>query len=385
MESRQIYLSRELVKRGYDVTVFASTANHQLLSRPTKLKDTIDGIHIRWIDNKPYKNPYGFGRIWSWIAFEWKLWSQLKTTNFQNVSTIVVSSLSLLSILNGVYLKKKYKAKLVFEIRDIWPLIMTELTSTSKYHPLYIVLSWIEKWGYKHADLIVGTMPNLQEHVQSVSKSKRTVIQIPHLINNSFEFDKTHIYQTRLQEIRDLGFKEIIAYSGNISTSAGLDYILKCAGALAKEKIAIVILSEGPLKSHYMEVFGGDNIFYFDKIPQKQVVAFLKGCDILYDSYLKSSIYKFGSSRNKYVEYCLAEKPIVVSYGGYPLFVEEYNCGFVIEPENTNAIINAVKNLSYLSSTEKEIYGINAKKYAEKYLNISPQIDTLLEELENVK
>jgi hypothetical protein len=104
-----------LVNRGYDVTLFASAANLQLLLKPAKLRDEVDGIQIRWIDNKSYSTVNGFGRIWSWIAFEWKLRKQLRVSELSNVYMIIVSSLSPLSILTGFYLKRKYNAKLVFK------------------------------------------------------------------------------------------------------------------------------------------------------------------------------------------------------------------------------------------------------------------------------
>jgi len=39
---------------------------------------------------------------------------------------IVASSLSPLTVVNGFLLRKRYRCRLVFEIRDIWPLTITE-------------------------------------------------------------------------------------------------------------------------------------------------------------------------------------------------------------------------------------------------------------------
>jgi len=377
MESRQIYLSREFVKRGYDVSVFASNANHQLRRQPTLEVDVFDGIKVNWVYSKLYKNAYGIGRVWSWISFELNLRRKLKKANFSDVSVIIVSSLSLLSIINGLYLKRKYNAKLFLEIRDIWPLILTELTAVSKFHPLYIVLNTIEKLGYRRADLIIGTMPNLIEHVLSSVKTKAPVIQIPHLINNSLIHSPKNIYSSDLTKIRSNGFKTILAYCGNISTSAGLHFLLECASELATLNVAIVILGEGPLKSKYLRCYTQDNIYFLDKICQSSVVAFLKECDLLYDGYLQSDIYKYGSSRNKYVEYCLASKPIIVSYEGYPLFVEKYSCGLVVKPESSLSIITGVKRILKYSETERALIGQRAFSYAKENLQIPYYVDKL--------
>jgi hypothetical protein len=71
--------------------------------------------------------------------------------------------------LNGVLLKKKFQTNLIFEIRDIWPFTLTEEGGYSKINPLMIITAWIEKWGYCKSDLIVGTMPNLNEHIYIIT------------------------------------------------------------------------------------------------------------------------------------------------------------------------------------------------------------------------
>jgi len=383
MESRQLYLSREWVKRGYDVHVYTSVANHQLTTKPQPGVDTIDGINVHWLKTKPYNNVYGLGRIWSWFEFEWRLRKKLKRTEFKDVKLIIVSSLSLLSILNGIYLKQKYKAKLVIEIRDIWPLILTEITSVSKRHPLYLMLAWVEKRGYQHADLIVGTMDNLGEHVQNTIHTNVPVLHIPHLLNTHLESVNEHAHAPFLANLRANGTKTIIAYSSaSIGKSVGLQHFLEAADVLSGLNVALVILGNGPLKAHYKSAFTQENIFFLDRIPQNQLVAFLKDCDILYDGYLKSDIYRFGSSRNKNVEYCLAAKPMIISYAGYPLFIEKYNCGTVVEPENTNAILQAVKDMLALSTSERDAIGARALAYAQTHLTIAPYIDSLLSTLQ---
>ena len=78
---------------------------------------------------------------------------------------IIVSSLSILTLLNGLYLKRKYNCKLIFEIRDIWPLSAIEFGGFDKKNIFIKLLKFVEYLGYKYSDHIVGTMPNLGKHV----------------------------------------------------------------------------------------------------------------------------------------------------------------------------------------------------------------------------
>ncbi|PCJ67882.1 MAG: hypothetical protein COA58_01715 [Bacteroidetes bacterium] len=382
IETRHVYISKELVKRGNEVKLYISNANHQLSLVPKLYEDKIEGVDIEWLNTLKYKRAYGAKRILSWIHFEIILRRKLhKLSNVPDL--VIVSSLSLLSILNGIWLKKTYGCKLVFEIRDIWPLVLTRISSLSKKNPMYKVLEYIEKKGYSESDLIIGTMPNLKEHVDGVVPNKK-VVWIPHLINPSIIHERKHTYEKELGELRKTKNTKLIAYAGSINKSSSIEILLKAASIMKHEDIIFVFLGNGPLLSTLQTKYSQENIRFFDKIRQSEVVAFLSDCDILYDGYLESDIYRYGNSRNKYVEYCLASKPIVVSYDGYPFFVSEYDCGLVVKPESEEELVKAFQLLVQKDDEELNQLGRNALNFAQTNLRIDKQVDKLLEDIKSV-
>jgi hypothetical protein len=310
-----------------------------------------------------------------------KLFSKLRKLELQKTDMVIVSSLSLLSICNGVYLKKKFGCKLLFEIRDIWPLVLKRISNISRYNPFYLLLQWLEKFGYKNANLIIGSMPNLVSHVKNVISEPKEIIWVPHLINKRINYISEHRYSTFFNQIK-LQFKEIVCYAGSINKSSGLEYIIQAFNDDDLKDYALILLGDGPQKEILRKRLRFSNVFFLDKVPQKEVVAILKECDILYDGYLKSKLYKFGTSRNKYVEYCLAAKPILVSYQGYQIFVEQNQCGNVIEPESSKAIVQGVLNISSLDFQSRNKLGENAFKFAQNNLSVSNKVDEILECIE---
>ena len=56
-------------------------------------------------------------------------------------------------------MKRGYSSKLVFEVRDIWPMVLLKWDSVKSIRLL--LTSRIEWLGYKFSDEIVGTMPRL--------------------------------------------------------------------------------------------------------------------------------------------------------------------------------------------------------------------------------
>ena len=178
--TRGFLLMSEFAKLGKKVTVFTSDSNH--LINPPKLQnktmhEQVSGVDIIWLKTLKYGKTKSLRRMLSWLDFEFKLFF-LNKSKITKPDVIIVSSLSLLTIINGIIMKYRFGSKLVFEIRDIWPLLLTELKAFSKFNPLILGLGLIEKIGYRFSDMIIGTMPNLKFHLDKINV-KRLLIAFP--------------------------------------------------------------------------------------------------------------------------------------------------------------------------------------------------------------
>ena len=161
---------KELALMGHDIALITSNSN-RLAEPPTFDKNyliqDVDGMQLCWVRTIKYSAAKSVRRILSWLHFEWRLlW--LPRQHLPKPDVVVVSSLSLLTVLNGLCWRMRYKCRLIFEIRDIWPLTLTEEGGFSATNPLIKVFGLVEYLGYKYSDAIVGTMPNLCEHVRQV-------------------------------------------------------------------------------------------------------------------------------------------------------------------------------------------------------------------------
>ena len=79
--------------------------------------------------------------------------------------------LILTDYIKWILLRRKFGCKIIFEVRDIWPLTLIVEGNFSKLNPLVIALGFIEYLGYKFSDEIVGT--NLKQHVDKVLRFSR--------------------------------------------------------------------------------------------------------------------------------------------------------------------------------------------------------------------
>ena len=359
-------MSKEAKKLGHEVRLITSDAN-QFSSYPETGKrynyENQDGVDIIWLKTKKYKRTASIDRLLSWIDFEWKLF-RMPLKNLAKPEVVIVSSLSIFTIIYGYYLKKKFNSFLVFEIRDIWPLTLIEEGGFSKWHPLSIIIGVIEKFGYLNADLIVGTMPRLEQHVQNRGITNKTVFCSP----LGFEPDNYPEEDLSLNNPFDQLFPEnkvIIGYAGSMGLSNGLDIFIEAIKAMnSYPNIHFLLVGSGDFKKKYQYMLHENkNVTFIQRIEQNHVKYFLSKCDLLYLSTLDSKVWDFGQSMNKVVEYMLAGKPIIAKYSGFPSMINESACGVLVNTKNPEELRDVFLEFSKLSKEELRQIGENGRKW----------------------
>lgn len=343
--TRHFYLASEFNKLGHNSIIISSNSNHLVQIPDFKrlyTKELIDGVETWWLKTIQYRGANSFRRILSWIDFELKLLF-MPVKKFPQPDVIICSSLSLFSILNGYIFKKRFNCRLIFEVRDIWPLTIIEEGGFKSWNPFVMFLAWVEKFGYRNADIIVGTMPNLAEHVKNICGDGLDCRCVP------FGYDPA-LYD--VQEPLPDGYEDdyipkgkfIVGYAGSIGVTNALETLLECALEMKDNpSIHFLILGDGDLLEEYKNrVSGLPNITFVPKVKKTQVQMFLRHCHVLYFSVHDSKVWRYGLSLNKLIDYMLSAKPIIASYSGYPSMVNEAQCGSFVPAKNVEALKKAI-------------------------------------------
>tara|TARA_B100000963_G_scaffold239902_1_gene209848 strand:+ start:18574 stop:19782 length:1209 start_codon:yes stop_codon:yes gene_type:complete len=383
--SRISIIAQEFVKKGHNVKVISSDSNH--FGNWPKYKniynhETINKVNYCWIKTYKYKSSASISRILSWLDFELKLFFY-PNKNVLNTDQIIVSSLSLITIINGLILKRKLKCKLTFEVRDIWPLTMVEEANYNKSNFFVKVLGFIEKMGYKYSDFIVGTMPNLKAHVYSILKEKKEVYCIPFGVEDESKSSINNNYNA--PEFIFPKDKLVIGYSGSLGISNGMDTFFEVIQQMKfNTKVHFVILGQGALKQSYIEkTKNQNNVTFFDYVVPSYVPLFLEKCDLLYFSALKSKVWDFGWSPNKIIDYMLAKKPVLCSYSGHRTMINEANSGFFVPSEDSKSLKEIILKISNFSKNELDTMGERGRKWILSNRKYSKLADDYLKILNN--
>ena len=344
---RGFYLMEELSKLKCNIDLITSSSSSFLSKEITsEVVNISPTFSFHQLAGHRYKNAGSFPRLLSWLEFEVKVFFFGKR-KLRRPDVVIVSSLSILSIINGFIWSKVYGAKLVFEIRDIWPLTLTEEGGFSRLNPFIAALSFLERWGYKISDLIVGTMPNLKAHVSNVCKNETSnviciPVGIPDDVSNPFFSAGVVRHQLRKN-------KFVIGYVGTVGTTNALDTLFSALERidLAKQNIECHVVGGGPLLEYYLEKYSHiANLSFFGHVEKENVAEIISSFDVVYFSTFRSEVWDYGQSLNKIIDYMLAGKPILGSYSGYPSMVNEANCGWFVRAEDPTALSNKILSLS---------------------------------------
>ena len=367
--SRGFYLMREIAEKGLNTIIISSDSNalHKvpILDKPY-LFEKYDKITFVWVKTVKYSVAKSFRRILSWVDFERRLFL-LPKEKLPRPDVVVVSSLSLITIFNGFILRKKYGCKLIFEVRDIWPLTLTEEGGFSKFNPLVMFLSLVERAAYRYSDCVVGTMPNLKPHADFVSGVDVPVFCIPMGVDKrSFLRAKKAISHAKGYEIPKNKF--IVGYAGTVGITNALEVLFECAELLnGDKKIHFVILGDGDSLNFFKEkVSHLSNISFLPKVSKVSVQGVLNMCDVLYLSSYPSAVWSFGQSLNKLIEYMCAGKPIVASYTGYQSMINEADCGSFVPAGDPVALKAELLRYAALDSSEIKKIGARGKSWVLK-------------------
>ncbi len=384
MEYRHYYLAKNLITLGYKVTLISGSYSH-LFSIPPNVdksfkRENIDGIDYIWVKLPKYNSSKSIGRIWNMLYFAGKL-NFLKGIE---PAHILVSSPSLFPIKYGYRLVKKFNTKLLFEIRDIWPLTLIELSSLKSTHPLIRFMRGYESFGYKKSDKVISLLPNAKEHFLKHGMEKEKFVYLP----NGIELNssaKAQLPKEILEQIPKDKF--IIAYSGTVGIANNLDYLIEVANLLrGNSDIFFIILGQGGEKTrlqHKVNDLKLKNFLFLDPVSKEQVGSFLELIDVAFISLLPEKIFRFGVSPNKVFDYMYAQKPIIWAIEAGNNLVQEANCGVSVPLGNKEALKESILYLKNLLSESLKKLGKNGYNFViekHSYKSLAERLIKIIEE-----
>lgn len=379
---RSFYISKYLVRLGYHVTLVQASHHHLSTNDDVQEKRfkcfNCDGINVVRVKTKPYVGSTSFTRVVNWFSFMFFV-CFLKFKKYCKPDVIMYSSPSLPGIFSGYFLKKKYKSKLIFDVRDVWPMTLVTVGGVSKYHPLILILRVVEAFGYRFSDHITSNLPCFYKHI----KDKEKFTWLP----NGVDVDEI----TNPEPIPDSFYPNkkpgdfIVGYAGALGQVNSISILLEAAKELNNiTDLFFYIVGDGKELDNLVQYANEHelcNVKFFPKVKKKQMPEILKEFDVCYLGWKNESLYEFGISPNKLPEYFFAKKPVLHSYSGAGDLVSNAQAGITIPAENLTELVNAIVSFKNMSPENLNLLGVNGYNFAVSnlsYAEISKSFSKLI-------
>lgn len=342
-----------LKSRGYDVDVLASSIN---LANGVAVDD------VRYCVTKAMsKNKTAVQRFLSNASF---CRSAIKESRMlEAADVVVVTSPPLLSAPAGLRIAKRMNARLIFDVRDVWPEVAFEMGSFSPRSLYGAVFSRIATLMYRHADKItVVTAGKKSKLVPILNKAGIDDSKI-HLVGNGL--DETFLDQDIDEDFVEkhrLGEAFSCVYVGNLGMAQGLTALLDLAERVKKlyPTDRFYLFGSGAeeilLKQRTAEK-NLDNVIFGGVINPRQAYTALKTADMSFVSLLNSKMTS--SVPTKLYEALGCGCPVLLAAkGDAESVLDETSYGVSVHPESVEEI---VEGYMYIRKNHDSITANRAK------------------------
>lgn len=322
----------EFTENGNDVTVIASSSNkyngeiqdcrERIIYSPTvkmKKKTTL----MRMVNNLSFAVSSVFSAMKAGKA-----------------DVVITTSPPPLVSISGWLIAKMKRAKLVYDVRDIWPDVALEMGSFSENSFFCRIFKTITGFMYKHADMITTVSPGKVEKIKNKlpENSREKVV----LVSNGFDrnilesdIDKEITEQYKLNE----GFNCV--YIGNIGLAQGLGSVLDIAEKTKNKNVKFLLFGNGAEKEileKQASERGLENVKFCGVLPHDKVYTVLTHAQLSFIP-LKSAKMKDSVPTKIYEAIGVGCPVLLVAEGDSCEIVNETGMGRCVSPERTEDLI----------------------------------------------
>ena len=370
MEFRPYYLSREWVKMGHKVTIIAGDYSHLRKKNPSVINDftaeNIDGIEYVWVRTGDYEGN-GMKRALTMERFVRKLYMNAgKIARRYKPDLVIASSTYPLDTYPAQRIAKIAKAKYVHEVHDMWPSTLYEVGGMSRKHPFVAAMQIAENSAYRHCDKCVSLLPYAKEYMKEHGLSEDGFVNIQNGVVEEEWTDPVGLPDEHRRFFDEHKDDFTVGYFGGHALSNALGRMLDVAKAMKNDDGTIfVLVGDGVEKQGLMkraEDEGISNVYFLPPVPKRSVPELLKCFDCSYMTGSSSPLYRFGLCLNKMYDSMMGGLPVVLAFNAPPTPVEEYDCGYQVDPEDQDAVISAIREIRSLSEEERAAMGSHGRE-----------------------
>lgn len=341
--NRSLVLVDALQAAGHDVSVLAASDN---LNDASGTGEAVPGV--AYYDTFPLGNKTLVERLRN--SFGSYSESKKAAKTLGKFDVVICATPPLLLTASAASVAKRSKAKIVLDIRDIWPDVAYEMgafTPGSAYGQFFARLA---KKAYRDADFVFAVSPGKVKKLEGRVGTTPVVLS-PNGIDETFVIGED---DTALIDRFELKEKPTCVYAGNIGLAQGLDTLLD----IAKQRPAVqfLLFGKGAAKKDLQtraSAEGLSNVEFPGTLDEQGVRTVLRHASLAYVPLINSNLRD--SIPTKMFEALACGCPVLLAAEGDAADVID-QCGFGahVAPEDSTALLAKFDELMAKQYSQEE-------------------------------
>jgi len=374
--------ARELARRGHQVQVLTGFPNYPggKLYKGYRIRllqhERVDGIDIVRVPLYPSHSRSRVGRIANYVSFA-VAGALIGAATVTRPDVIYAYHPPATIALPALTLRLLHRARLVFDVQDLWPDSIAATGMLSSRVVLRAVSAWC-RFVYANTDHIAVLSPGFKRGLIERGVPAEKISVIYNWCDES-RLSAPHMTPQTRQPEAWIG-KFLVIFAGTMGAAQSLDSVLDAAGLLQSSRPAV----------HFVFVGGGidadrlarkatelqlTNVSFLPRFDVADIGAVLSRADALL-VHLKNEPLFNVTIPSKTQAYMAAGRPILMAVPGDAAnVIREANCGIACEPENPRSLADAIERLEAMSADERRVLGENGRRFYESAFSFNTGIN----------
>jgi glycosyltransferase involved in cell wall biosynthesis len=352
-QNRLFELAVRLHKAGVDVTVLTAMPNYPQMEVYEAYKgknyfyEDMEGLKVHHASIYASKSKSIINRLRNYFSFVYSS-ARVGNSKLENFDFLLCESPPLFLGYSAMYLARKKKAKLIFNVSDLWPESAEKLGVVNNKYLLKLAYN-LEERLYKKAVLVTGQTQGICKNIEQRFPQVNTY-WLPNGVDlNYYNPQNTQPTDWRKKhEIKEDDF--VFLYAGIIGIAQGLEIILNAAKEFQTQNaVKFVLMGSGPEKEKLIALkkeLNLSNVLFLEPMAKKEMPSVLKSINAAIVPLRKLDLF-LGAIPSKLFENLAMEVPVLLGVDGEAreLFINQGNCGLYFEPESVSELTSSILKL----------------------------------------
>lgn len=270
--------------------------------------------------------------------------SVFKAIGAGKIDVVITTSPPPLISISGWIIAKFKRAKLIYDVRDIWPDVALEMGSFSKDSFFCKTFTRITRFMYKHSDIVTTVSPGkvlkIKNHISNIKGRKAGPFNTDKvwLVGNGFDVSVANSeFDQSIVDKFELDNKFTCVYIGNIGLAQGLGSLLDVAMRTKHKDVQFLCFGMGAEKEMLEKRVldeGLNNVKFCGVIEHSKVFSILSKSKISFIP-LKNSNMKDSVPTKVYEALGIGCPVLLVAEGDSAAIVDDAGLGCHISPDES--------------------------------------------------